>query len=225
MPEQLADGVWAADMPLRFYGLEFGARMTLVRLSNGGLLMHSPIAIDPSMKADIDALGPVTHILAPNIYHHVSMTPAIELYPDAKVHLAPGLSKKRPDLPAHAVLSGTPDEDWGGDIEPIPIGGYMLKETVFVHRPSGTLICSDLVENFGTSDHWYTRMFLKVNGVHGKPGVSRALRMAYRDKRATRKSIDAILEHPIEKIALAHGNPIHTNAREILREAYSWIPA
>lgn len=223
MLAQLTEGVWIVDTPQSFYCLQFGARMTIVRLADGSLFMHSPIAIDDAMKAEIDALGSVAHIIAPNIYHHVNAKPASELYPSAKVHVAPGLDKKRADLRADATLGATPDPGWHGEIEPIPIDGYMLNETVFVHHPSGTLLCSDLLENFETSDDWFTRIFLKLNGVHGKPGVSFALRIAYRDKRAARRSIDTILEHPIDRIALAHGDPILQGGREALRASYTWL--
>ena len=171
------------------------------------LFVHSPIGIDDALKAAIDALGPVTHIVAPNIFHHVYAGPARDLYPSAKLHLAPGLDKKRPDLRGDSVLSGVQDPGWRGEIEAIPIKGTMLHETAFVHHPSGTLICSDLIENFEGADDWFTRVYLKVNGVHGRPGLSRALRLAFRDKRAGRRSIDAILERPFDTIALAHALP------------------
>ena len=223
MLKTLADEVWVADAPNRFYGLEFGSRMTVVRLGDGSLLLHSPIAIDQAMKTEIDALGPVRHIIAPNVYHHLHAKTASELYPSAKLHLAPGLDKKRPDMRADAILGGGQEPSWQGEIDAIPIEGYRLNETVFVHHLSRTLLCSDLLENFRTSDDWYTRVFLKLNGVHGKPGVSRALRMAFRDKRAARKSIDAILEHPFDRIALAHGDPITHDGRETLRSGYAWL--
>ena len=105
----------------------------------------------------------------------------------------------------------------------LPIEGTILNETVFLHTPSGTLICSDLIENFKTSDHWLTRVYLKASGVYGKPGLSRALRIAFRDKRAARQSIDAILERPFEGICLAHGDPILRGGREALRESYRWL--
>lgn len=223
MLNQLTDNVWVADTPNSFYGLQMGARMTIVRLRDGTLFMHSPIAIDDTMKAAIDALGPVGHIVAPSLFHHMYAKPASELYPSAKVHLAPGLDEKRPDLRADAILGASRDPSWRGELEAMPIDGTILNETAFIHHPSGTLLCSDLIENFKTSDHWFTRTYLKVNGVYGKPGLSRVLRFAFRDKRAGRKSIDAILEHPIDKIALAHGDLILEGGQEVLRASYTWL--
>ncbi len=41
--KQLDHGLWVADQPLRFAGLELGARMTVIQLPSGELLLHSPI--------------------------------------------------------------------------------------------------------------------------------------------------------------------------------------
>jgi hypothetical protein len=199
--------------------------MTVVRLGDGSLFVHSPIAIDETLRGDIDALGHVAHLVAPSLFHHVHAGVAAELYPNAKVHLAPGLDKKRPDLNADALLGIEQDPSWRGEIEAMPIKGTMLGETAFVHHPSGTLICSDLIENFETSDDWYTRLYLKIGGIHGKPGLSRPLRMAFRDKKAARRSIDAILERPFERISLAHGDPLLHGGPGALRAAYTWLEA
>jgi hypothetical protein len=225
MLNELADGVWVAWAPQSFYGLKFGARMTVVRLGDGTLFLHSPVPIDDALKAQIDARGDVAHIVAPNLFHHVHAGTAVERYPDARLHIAPGLAKKRPDLAAGSVLSATQDPSWRGEIEALPIAGTIFNETVFVHHPTGTLICSDLIENFKTSDDWFTRTYLKVSGVYGKPGLSRALRIGFRDKKAARQSIDAILERPFDHISLAHGDTITGNGKEVVRASYTWLRA
>ena len=223
MLNELADGVWVAWAPQSFYGLKFGARMTVVRLGDGSLFLHSPIAIDDALKSEIDALGNVGHIVAPNLFHHVHAGSAVERYPGAKLHIAPGLAKKRPDLAGGTVLSATQDPSWRGEIEAMPIEGTVLHETAFVHHPTGTLICSDLIENFNTSDDWLTRTYLKLSGIYGKPGLSRALRIAFRDKKAARRSIDAILERAFDRISLAHGETITHGGKEAVRGSYTWL--
>jgi hypothetical protein len=223
MLNELAKDLWVAWIPQSFYGLRFGARMTVVRLDDGTLFLHSPIPIDEQMKTQIDALGRVEYIVAPNLFHHVHAHTAVAHYPSARLYVARGLDKKRPDLQPHAILGAGPPPDWSDEIEALPIEGTILNETAFLHRPSGTLICSDLIENFGTSDHWLTRAYLRVSGVHGQPGLSRALRLAFRDKPAARKSLDAILDRPFEAICLAHGDPILRDGPEVLKESYRWL--
>ncbi len=223
MLNELADGVWVAWAPQSFYGLKFGARMTVVRLGDGSLFLHSPVAIDGALKGEIDALGTVGHIVAPNLFHHMHAGSAMERYPSAKLHIAPGLGKKRPDLAGGTVLSATQDPSWRGELEAMPIEGTLLHETAFVHNPTGTLICSDLIENFERSDDWLTRTYLKIGGIYGKPGFSRTLRIAFRDKKAARRSIDAILERPFDRVSLAHGDTIAQGGKDAVRASYTWL--
>ena len=197
--------------------------MTVVRLGDGTLFLHSPIAIDDASQREIDALGEVAHIVAPNLFHHVHAGGAVARYPSAKLHIAPGLEKKRPDLASGSALSAAQDPSWRGELEAMPIEGTILHETAFIHHPTGTLICSDLVENFKRSDDWVTRTYLKLSGIYGKPGLSRALRIAFRDKEAARRSIDAILERPFDRISVAHGEPIARGGKEALRASYTWL--
>jgi N-methylhydantoinase B len=58
----------------------------------------------------------------------------------------------------------------------------MLKETVLFHPATRTLIGADLVENFETSDHLPTRLYLKISGIHGRVGWGRLMRFVYRDR-------------------------------------------
>ena len=62
MLEHLTSGVHTADASQRFAGLEIGARMTVLELSQG-LLIHSPIAMDPS---EVEHVGNPRWVLAPN---------------------------------------------------------------------------------------------------------------------------------------------------------------
>ena len=45
--QQLAHDLWVEARPLRFAGIETGTRMTVVRLADGRLFVHSPVSLDP----------------------------------------------------------------------------------------------------------------------------------------------------------------------------------
>ena len=210
---------------MSFMGWRLGTRMTVVRLQDGSLLIHSPVPIDEALKQEIDAIGPVAHIVAPSLYHHVFVGDAQSMYPDAKLHGAPGLEKKRKDLEFDAQIGGTVDPAWRSDLAEVRIDGCLLGETVFFHEPSRTVISADLIENFQTSDHWWTRFYLKASGIHGKAGLSSMLRLMFRARKAARKSLDRILEWDAERVVLAHGEPILENGREAIRQTYDWLSA
>ena len=49
--ERLADTLWVSAAPLAMLGVQVGTRMTLVRLSDRSLWLHSPVAISATQPA------------------------------------------------------------------------------------------------------------------------------------------------------------------------------
>ena len=200
-------------------GLRLGTRMTLVRLPDKSLLVHSPVEPTAELRAAIDALGEVSLVVAPNAYHHVYAGHFAAAYPKAKLVGAKALRKKRPDL----RLAQTLDEK--GALPEGVVGVYVpsrLDETVLYVPRLKTLVCADLTENFDTSmEHWPTRVYLKAAGIYGKPGVARPLRGLF-DKKGTLRAIDEITSFDFERVTLAHGRVIEHDGRRIVRESYDW---
>jgi hypothetical protein len=223
MLERLDAGLWVAPAPMKFMGLHLGTRMTVVRLSGGDLWVHSPIALTPELRAEVDALGPVRHIVAPNLYHHVFAGQWHGAYPSASLWGPAALSRKRKDLKLTSTLEQASATAWASDLVPLHVDGCMLDETVFVHRTTRTLIASDITENFASSPHWMTRTYLKMAGIHGRIGFSRLLRFVYRDHPAARRSIDALLAQDFDRIVLAHGDIIPSGGKEALQSTYGFL--
>jgi hypothetical protein len=221
--ESIAQDVWVASMPHRFMGLQMGARMTVVRLPDGSLFVYSPIRLNPELGDALDAIGPVRHIVAPSLYHHLFVGDFAAAYPSAKTYAAPGLDKKRKDFPFDEILGNELDSSWRGALTAQPLDGCAFGEVLFFHEPSRTLISADLVENFQTSDDWPTRTYLRAAGIYGKCGVSRLIKPMFRDKAQSRRAIDRALEWNPERITLSHGVPVLEDGREALREAYDWL--
>jgi hypothetical protein len=223
--QQLADNIWTVSTNHSFLGMHVGTRMTVVRLAGGGLWLHSPVAMSADLRQELDALGPVRHIVCPNLYHHVYAGDAVAAYPQAMLHGAQGLRRKRKNLPFAADLSDTPHPDWLNDLAPLVIRGCMLQETVFFHRPSRTLVTSDLVENFESSPHWLTRMYLKLCGLQGKITWGWPYRLLYRNRQEARACIDRLLEWPFERVVIAHGDLILRDAHESIERGMAWLKA
>ncbi|MFL9873828.1 DUF4336 domain-containing protein [Paraburkholderia megapolitana] len=221
--EKIAEDIWVSKAPHSFLGLHVDTRMTVIRLSSGKVLLHSPVPITPELRASIDAIGPVGHVVCPNLFHHVYAQQALTTYPDARLHGPEKLHRKRRDLRFDAVLSEEPDPDWRNDLVSISITGSLLKETVFYHPASKTLITSDLVENFKAHSHWLTLGYLKLNGMLGNVTWPPMMRVVYTNRRAARESVARILALPFERVVVAHGDVITDNARETLRKGLEWL--
>jgi len=220
---QHAEGLWTVSVPHRFLGLHLGTRMTVIRLPGGGLWLHSVVAVDDLVADEIEDKGPVEHIVMPNLYHHVYVTDAIQRWPAARVYAPAAMRRKRPEVRIDVELSDTPDPEWGGVLVPVHIDGSLLDETVFVHRPTRTLVCADLVENFDGSPDLVTRLYLSAAGLQGRVGFSRFFRPVYRDRPATRRSLDRLLTLDFDRIVLTHGRVLEQGGPAAVREAYRWL--
>jgi len=221
---QAGDGVWVHRVPFRFMGmLQIGTRMTVLRLADGGVLLHSPVAIPDELAVVIEALGRVKWVVAPSLYHHLHAGDAIKRWPDARLLAPAALRKKRTDLRIDAHLEDAAPSAWQGIVEPIRIEGSMLEETVLYHRSSKTLVGADLFENFTTVDDFATRSYLKLGGVYGQPGWHRLLRVVYRDKKTARASVERLLGLDLARIVIAHGDLVTSQPKETLRKALGFL--
>ena len=222
--QAVADNIWISAAPHTFVGLHVGTRMTVIRLTTGGVVLHSPIPLSAALIKAIKAIGPVMHVICPNMFHHMYASEVLSVWPHSKLHGPAKLHKKRPDLDFDATLSDTPDPDWQQELIPITIRGSLLGETVLYHPTSKTLISADLVENFPTAPrHWLTRNYLKMNGMIGNITWPPMMRLVYLDRKAARASVDRILAYPIERIIIAHGEIITHDAHETLRKGLNWL--
>ncbi len=224
MLREISTGLWVAEQPLRFLGLEVGARMSVVRLPGSQLLVHSPIAWTSGLAAEIERLGAPAFLVAPNRFHHLFAQQWQATYPGARLHVAPGLDRRRPDLTIAGVLGGHPLPEWSMVLDQVLVEGFSLaNEVVFFHGPSRTLIASDLVFNIGPSSPSATRIAFRLMGAYGRPASTLMERLLIRDRAAFRRSLERILAWPIEQLVVAHGEVVREGGRAALAEAYAWL--
>ena len=223
---ELHPGLVAIDHPLRVPGgLELGTRCCLIRSSSGGVLIHTPGPLSDGVYRAIDSLGPVRALIAPNLLHHFFLAENAAAFPQARVFAAPGLREKLGKVKVDEVLSDKPAELWAADLDQIQVGGCpSLNETVFLHRASRTLLCLDLVFNVKTSHHWFTRLFMRINGAYGSFGPSRLFRyLVMKDRRALRASLERILAWDFDRVTLAHGDILETGGHKALERSFAWL--
>jgi hypothetical protein len=228
--EQITEDVWQVEGPELGMpgGLMMPLRSTVVRLPDRSLVIYSPIAFDAEAVAAIDKLGEVAHLLAPSRLHHRFVAAAALRWPRAIVHGAPGLAGQRPELRIDKQL-GDGEPAWRDAFEVEVVGGVpKLSEAVVLHRPSGTLVCADLVFHIARPANLRTRLALAMMGVGGgRLAQSRAWRWFRRSRADARRSIDRILDWPIARVAPCHGPACEIDSRAlgtVLARAYGGVP-
>lgn len=224
MLNQLAPDLWTADRPQRFAGIEVGTRMTVIRLPKQRLWLHSPVALTPDLRAELDALGAPCFAVAPNRYHHLYAGEYTTAYPDLQLFVALGLEIKRPDLRIAGVLDDTAPDGWRDCVDQVVVRGYTIfNELVFFHRASRTLLTSDLVFNIQSDSPALTRWIFRAIAGYGRFGPTLFERLMIRNRAAARASFQRILSWNFDRVILAHGHVLERGGRDALRRGYAWL--
>lgn len=219
------EGVWLATDPMRIVGTRLTATMALLRLPDGALLAYSPVSLTPERRAAVEALGRVAHVYAPSRMHDHWAAEWAAAFPTARVH-APAIvaKKKRKLLRVDRVLGEGSESAFANIVDELHVDGFRLDETVLLHRPSRTLVVADLVHNIGRPEGWWTRTYTRTMGFYDRIALSGFLRAtAFSDRAAARKSVDALLALPFDRIVVGHGAPIESDAKAALAGAYAWL--
>lgn len=108
--------IWLCDGPVAIgaAGFRFQTRMVVMRLSDRRLVVWSPVDLTPDLAAEVRALGPLSHLIAPNVLHDTWIGTWARAFPQAHLHGAEGLRGRRPDLAWGRDLSATVDPAWAG---------------------------------------------------------------------------------------------------------------
>lgn len=215
----IAPGIWHAQRGFTVSSLAMIATMTVVQLADGSVWLHSPIQIDDALRAQIDAIGPVAYIVAPNKVHHLFVNKALALYPQARVFGAPGLEEKKPGLAMTALAPAAPPQ-WAGQIDQVFMAGLpLLNETVFFHRASGSAIFTDVCQIWRGPLGWKETLFARLTGVRNTLTVPRSIRLMIKDRQALRSSALQVLAWPVQRVLVAHNSVVEQDAHAALRKA------
>jgi hypothetical protein len=197
--------------------------MTVVRLRDGGLFVHSPIGLEGGLREEVDELGPVTAVVAPSLFHHLSVGAWKQVYPEALFACCPGLDSKRADFAWDRVLGDRAEPEWADDLQQVSFAARTMEnEVFFFHAATRTMICADAMFNLATHPSRLTRVVGRLLG-NRRPGATWLERVMIRDRAGAREQIDRMLAWAPERILLAHGAPIETDGEAALRRAYAWL--
>jgi len=220
--------VYAAERAFVWNGIDVGGRSAVVRLSDGSLWVHSPVALDGELRAGLDGLGPVKYIVSPNFEHVKYAQQWISEFGDAATsYCPPGGKAHFPgiDFAEEVGLRNMSPREWGGEIECLFLdyehnpftSKPFFNEVLFLHKPSKTLLCTDLFWNYPSSD-------LPAGTVLWKFGMDRVYRPFYNSLMikdgAARSAAMAVLmeEWDWDAILPCHGSFIPSGGKDAMRK-------
>ena len=230
VPKPVTNGVWIVDSEHHMAGAPLPLRMTVLQLSGGGLLLHSPTRFTAGTKAALEQIGPITHVVAPNTVHWSYMTGWQEHVPGATYWAVPGLRKRRAVVSSALRLDhDLPDgqqQPWRGDVECILVKGLGVTEAALFHRPSRTLVLTDLVVNVETGKlPGPLSLGARLVGSaapHGKAPIYARLAFKAGGKPASEAAARILALEP-ERAIFSHGDWFDAETPALLRRSLGWL--
>ena len=227
--QEFGKNLWIADGPLvRDMGLLFPTRMTVAKLSTGDLWLSSPVPVSPETLEHITDKGPVRYLVAGTPRHVWRLSEWHKLFPEAELwgpKPSPmTLNKER--LPFTGILGDTPPAGWAADLDQLPFkGNPLIEEVVFLHKPSGTAILDDLIQNVPPLEGSPIRnAVFRVAGVaYPNGGVPLDGRLSFVHHAVARRSLEKLLSWDFDKLIIAHGPCVEKDAKAFVERAFSWL--
>jgi hypothetical protein len=217
-------GIWIGERKLWFGGVRLRSRMTVIRLADGRLWVHSASEPTPELCAELDRLGQVSWLVVPNRWHHIHAAAMKARYPDAQV-IGPASAKLRNKSVALDVAID--DERLPSlvpELSPVALRGVpFLDETLFYHAKTRTLIGADLMMCGCPADHWTWRWASRVCGQYQRYKANPDVRWHTRAGPIVRQSLEEIAKLPLLRILVAHSDPIEDRPVEQLEEAWRFV--
>ena len=222
--QQLDRDIWIFERSIRFGPIPLPHTMTVIRLSNGGLFVHSPTKLDPATAAAFAALGPVDSIVWPSWWHDMYVREYAAAFPDAKLFGSPLLVKSHPSMPALQRIDAEAPQ-WSPNLDALYVDQMrlFLDEFVFLHRPSRSLIVADLAFHIDESRGSFTKSSFAFIGAYPGCHIPWFFRPAAKDRRYLRAKIDRILDWDFDRLIVGHADVVPTGGKDAFRGAYSWL--
>jgi len=169
------------------------------------------------------ARASLSHLTLFDVFHHLEAPATAARYPNALV-VGPKSAQAR--NPRVSLTMGTDDPAYIHstlELTPVQLRGVpFLDETVFFHPASGSLIAADLLMSACARDHWTWRIAARIWGRYEKVGTPPDVRMHTRASTAVAESIAQMRALPLQRILVAHADPITDRPAQQLAEAWDF---
>jgi hypothetical protein len=202
--ERLADNLWRVKGSLP--GMSLERVMTVVRRSNGALLLHSVIALNEAAMRELEALGPIVEMLVPNAGHRLDSAAYKRRYPGIRVYCPPGGREKIAEVvPVDGTYLDFPSDD---SVRLEVLDGLAGAEGAMIVRSADglTVVLNDTVMNMDRKRDILGFLYTTIMGSAPGPRVSRAARLLYvKDQPALRSHLLRLAELPdLRRLIVSH---------------------
>lgn len=216
--------MWVHEDSMAMFGTRLALRMTIVKLADDSLWMCTPTPHNPQLQNRVATMGELKYIVASSNGHNLFLEDWHGAFPDAAVYVAAKIPNKRPNLKSYTLLRDMDVFPWQADVETLPMDGVPLfDEHMFYHGRSKTLLVTDFIQNYTGIEQKglgtiITKLILEPIGFKGKclaPPLK--TKLAVKDRKALRASLDRLWNLDIERVVPAHGDILEQDAKQDIR--------
>ena len=219
--KKIGEDIWVHEDAMRLLGNQLRLRMTIVRLENGSLWVHSPTVLSPELMEETKKLGSVAFIVGASNGHNIWMREWQDAFPDAAIYVSGGIPKKI-KLTNYQVLDESCENKWEDDLTcEHMLGVPFFMESVFLHKKTRSLIVTDLIQHYSEErpTGWagfVTRFIFEPIGFKGIC-IAPPLKMGFmiKDKTNFALCIAKVQNWDFERIIVTHGDIIESDAKQI----------
>ncbi|UOF02810.1 DUF4336 domain-containing protein [Bdellovibrio reynosensis] len=204
--------IWVAEGVATFPGgFKMPGRMTVIRLENSELMVISPIAVTEDLIKEVNHLGEVKHVIAPNGMHHLFFKDFALNYPKAETWGPLDLHAKRSDIKFTKNLSDLDMHPWKQEVEVFSVkaNSPVFEEITFFHKLSGSLIVTDLFFNWHKFPNAFYKLFSKINGAYKKLEITKIGRKSFTHTISLKGFLNQVQQWNPKTLIIAHGDLVY----------------
>jgi hypothetical protein len=218
-------------------------------MRSGALSVFSPVALTPEVKTTVDSLGGnVKYIAAPDLEHHIFLTPWKEAYPNAEIIAPEGLREKREANPETKGLDFSHiytaynkkdlkvSEEFDAEFQTEYVDSHPSRDLVFLHKPTKTLIEADVLFNLpateqysktgiAADDGFFTKLAIQFQSTQA-PATWQQRFIWYvvssKNRAGFTESVKTIDKWDFDRLIPCHGDVIETGAKDVFRRVFGW---
>src|SRR6059036_3728394 len=155
---QITDDVAVMSFPWRAFGIDFERNVSLLRLRDRRVAIHSSAPFTAEDIAAIRGFGEPAWLVDATLMHDTFAKESRAAFPDLP-YLAPDGFTKTTGITTQPL---TPlPSDWQGEIDVLKIDGNRMNEHVLFHRRATTLVVADLFFSFPKETCGWARFFVR----------------------------------------------------------------
>ena len=209
-------------------GFPLPTRSVVVKLSCGGLWVHSPVVYADALHRELDEIGSVGHFFIPHRYNRNAVDEWRASFPNAvfwsEYRTSKEYASEKADVGFADILSLDANRrEWDGQMHQLAIrNGRGHTGIAFFHIESRSLILSDLIMAIETSKIPVKyRPWAWLCGIDDSDGrMPPSIRWSIRDKKAFAEDVETLIAWRPRRVMISHGRWYEENGQGELERAF-----